>query len=114
MSSVAGRAGPELPPSRPTLAATHPEIASQGQAIIEEIMKLSNPDNSWREGHCQGLLDRLPGLFDAVSNFVGATLAIRGPNDGVAYWAEQTYKAVQRLEQRAPTPATTATPRAGE
>jgi hypothetical protein len=113
MSSTAGLAGPELPLSRPTLGATHPEIASQGQAIIKEIIELSNPDNKWHEGHCKGLLDALPGLFDIVVDFISATLAIRGPNEVVAYWAEQTYKIVWRLEVRSPVmvaPLATSTP----
>jgi hypothetical protein len=48
-------------------------------------MELSNPDNKWHEGHYKGFLDALPGLFNTVVDFISAILAIRSPNDGVAY-----------------------------
>jgi hypothetical protein len=78
---------------------THPQIASQGHTIIAAIEKLSNPDSNWHEGNYSALVAQLPDLFDLVSEFVGAALAARGPDDGVAYWAKQTFKAVQRIEK---------------
>ena len=63
------REGPELPPTRPTLAMTHLELGSLGEEIIMDIMEIAD------EGK----------LFEKVVRFVGDALAIRGPNDGVAY-----------------------------
>ena len=97
MSLAAGKEGPELPPSRPTMAATHPQIASQGQAIIETITKLSNPDNNWHEGNYSVLVAQLPALFDQVSEFVGGVLTSRGPNDGVAYWPNRPLRLFSAL-----------------
>jgi hypothetical protein len=104
MSLGTTQEGPELPESRPTLATTHPHLVSQGHAIIKAIEELSNPDNNWHEGTYSALVAQLPGLFDLVTEFVGASLTARGPNDGVAYWAEQTFKAVQRIEKRTQVP----------
>jgi hypothetical protein len=92
--------GPELLESRPTLATTHPHLVSQGHTIIKAIKELSNPDNNWHKGTYSALVAQLLGLFDLVMEFVGASLTACGPNDGMAYWAEQTFKAVQRIEKR--------------
>jgi hypothetical protein len=78
---------------------THPQIASQGLTIIKIIEKLSNPDNDWHEATYSSLVSQLPELFDLVSDFVGAALAARGPNDGVAYWAEQAFLAAATREE---------------
>jgi hypothetical protein len=40
------------------------------------------------------IVDGLPGFLDKVGDFVRDTLSSRGPNDSVAYWVEQTFKAV--------------------
>jgi hypothetical protein len=85
MSLVGGREGPELPPSRPTMATTHPELHSLGEAIIQEIMKLSNPSNNWGPNNYSTLVERLPTLFNRVTEFVGDSLALRGPYNGVLY-----------------------------
>lgn len=90
--------GPQPPSSRPTLASTHPELGSQGETIIKAIMDISE-----QGPEAERLLEGLPGLFNQVVDFVGAVLAIRGPYDEVAHWAEQTYRIVQRLE-KAPSP----------
>jgi hypothetical protein len=42
----AGQEGPELPESRPTLAVTYLQIASQGHTIITAIKKLLNLDSN--------------------------------------------------------------------
>ena len=104
-----GKEGPELPPSRPTLTMTHPELQRQGEQILKDIMDISEEGNKGED--IQSFLERLPGLFEKMSDFIGATLSTRGPNDGVAYWAEQTYKAVQRIEKGvlSPPPTTRAT-----
>ncbi len=81
---------------------------TQEHAIIKAIEELSNPDNDWHEGTYSALVAQLPGLFDLVTEFVGALLTARGPNDGVAHWAEQTIKAVQRIEKRTQVPEKTA------
>ena len=90
--------GPKLPPTRPTLAATHPELGSQGESIIKAIVDITE-----KGPKAEGFIEGLPGFFDEVVNFVSAVLAVRGPYDEVAHWVEQTYKAVQRLE-KAPKP----------
>ena len=36
-----GKEGPELPPSRPLLATTHPQLARQGEEVIKEILDIS-------------------------------------------------------------------------
>ena len=40
------------------------------------------------------IVEGLPGFLDKVGDFVQDTLSSRGPNDTVAYWVEQTFKAV--------------------
>jgi hypothetical protein len=45
------------------------------------------------------IVEGLPGFLDKVGDFVRDTLSSCGPNDSVAYWVEQTFKAVQRIEQ---------------
>ena len=45
------------------------------------------------------IVEGLPGFLDKVGDFVRDTLSSRGPNDSVAYWVEQTFKAVQCIEQ---------------
>ena len=45
------------------------------------------------------IVEGLPGFLDKVGDYVRDTLSLRGPNDSVAYWVEQTFKAVQRIEQ---------------
>jgi hypothetical protein len=92
-----GAAGPEPPPERPSLAATHPEISRRGNDILRDITQIMaiEPDT---EGIAT-LVEGLPGFFDKVSDFVRDTLSSRGPNDSVAYWTEQTFRAIQRIEK---------------
>jgi hypothetical protein len=59
------------------------------------------------------LLDRFEPLFSKVLEFIGGALETRGPYDGVAYWVEQTFKVVQRIEKR-PSVALSTTPTAVE
>jgi hypothetical protein len=91
--------GPEMPPTRPTLAMTHPELGHQGETLIIAINKI------FEEGEESGRLSdlalrELPDLLASMVEFIGAALSTRGPNDGVAHWAEQTFRAVQRIEKR--------------
>ena len=53
------------------------------------------------------LIKRLPDVLSRTTEFIEAALSTRGPNDGVAYWAEQTFKAVQRIEKGVLTPPMT-------
>jgi hypothetical protein len=45
------------------------------------------------------IVDSLPRFLDKVGDFIRDTLSSRGPNNLVAYWVEQTFKAVQCIEQ---------------
>ena len=85
--------GPELPASRPTLAMTHPELGSQGETLIIAINKFFEEGKENGE-LIEALTEQLPDLLASMVEFIGAALSTRGPNDGVAYWAEQTFKAV--------------------
>jgi hypothetical protein len=89
--------GRELPPTRPTLAMTHPELGSLVEEIIKDIMEIADEGELRSPSSIMGVL---PQLFDKVVSFIEDALAVRGPNDGVAYWAEQTYEATQRIERR--------------
>ena len=72
---------------------THPALSSQGETLITEINKVF--EEGERSGGLPGsLLERLPALFLSTVEFIGAALSTRGPNDGVAHWAEQTFRAV--------------------
>jgi hypothetical protein len=45
------------------------------------------------------IMEGLPGFLDKVGDFVQDILSSRGLNDLVAYWVEQTFKAVQCIKQ---------------
>lgn len=92
------REGPELPLSRPTLATTHPELGSLGERIITEIQSIIEQGNNCTvQDDFMGLFRRLPEFLLTVESFIGTALAVRGPNDSIAHWVEQTYRTVQRL-----------------
>jgi hypothetical protein len=110
-SSPRRREGPELPPSRPTLATTHPELASLGELIISNIQLLIAQGNESRTGEdFKALAEQLPGFCDSVLDFVGTALATRGHYNNVAHWVEQTYKAVRKLGSASSTAIATPTP----
>ena len=92
-----GVAGAEPPPERPSLAATHPQLFRQGNDILQSIMQIMSITPT--EEGITAIVEGLPGFLDKVGDFVRDTLSSRGPNDSVAYWVEQTFKAVQRIEQ---------------
>ena len=92
-----GVAGAEPPPERPSLAATHPQLFSRGNDILQSIMQIMSITPT--EEGISAIVEGLPGFLDKVGDFVRDTLSSRGPNDSVAYWVEQTFKAVQRIEQ---------------
>jgi hypothetical protein len=75
---------------------THPEPGSLGEEIIKDIMEIADGE----QRSPSSIMGVLPQLFDKVVSFIGDALAVRGPNDGVAYWAEQAYEATQRIERR--------------
>ena len=90
-SRTTRREGPDPPPTRPTLAMSHPELGSLGGEIIATIIDIADEG---KQRSCDSIVSMLPGLFDKVVQFVEDALSVRGPNDGVAFWAEQTYKIV--------------------
>ncbi len=92
--------GPKLLELQLTLATTHLHLVSQGHTIIKAIKELLNLDNNQYKGTYSALIVQLLGLFDLVMEFVSALLIAHRLNDSVAYWAEQTFKAVQRIEKR--------------
>ena len=58
----------------------------------------------------KALAEQLPGFCDSVLDFVRTALATCGHYDNVAHWVEQTYKAVQKLENVSSTAIATPTP----
>ncbi len=82
-----------------TLITTYLYLVSQGHAIIKAIKELLNPDNNQYEGTYLALVAQLLGLFNLVIEFVSASLIAHRLNNSVAYWAKQTFKAVQRIEK---------------
>jgi hypothetical protein len=73
-------AGPEPPPERPTLAATHPQLFSQGQAILailQSILQITSIPID--EDGISALMDGLPGFLDKADDFVRDTLSSRWP-----------------------------------
>jgi hypothetical protein len=98
-SSSHRREGPELPPSRPTLATTYPELASLGELIISYIQVLIDQGNkSYTGDDFRALAEQLPGFCDSVLGFVETVLMIYSYYNNVAHWVEQIYKTVQKLE----------------
>jgi hypothetical protein len=94
-SSSHRREGPELPLSQPTLATTHPELASLGEQIICNIQTLIEQRNkSYTEDDFKALAEQLPGFCDSVLEFVETVLATCGHYNNVAHWVKQIYKAV--------------------
>lgn len=74
--------GPESPPKQLTLAMTHPELGSLGEEIIKNIMEIADEGEQRSHPEIVGVLQR---LFEKVLSFVRDALAVRVPNDGVAY-----------------------------
>src|SRR5450432_4583696 len=110
-SSSRRREGPELPPSRPTLATTNLELACLGEQIITDIQTLMEQGNESHTGDdFKALAEQLPGFCDRVLDFVGTTLATRGHYDNVAHWVEQTYKVVRKLGSASSTAIATPSP----
>jgi hypothetical protein len=96
-TAPAGVAGAEPPPERPSLAATHPQLFPQGNDILQSIMQIMSITPT--EEGISAIVEGLSRFLDTVGDFVRDTLSSRGPNDSVAYWVEQTFKAIQRIEQ---------------
>ena len=92
-----GVAGAEPPPERPSLAATYLQLFSRGNNILQSIIQIISITPT--EEGITAIVEGLPGFLDKVGDYVQDTLSSRGPNDSVAYWVEQTFKAVQRIEQ---------------
>src|SRR5882757_7248002 len=104
--SMVGKEGPELPATRPTLATTHPELYRLGERLLLDIIDITEEgDRLNRPGPL--LIERLPDVLSRTTEFIEAALSTRGPNDRVAYWVEQTFKAVQRIEKGVLTPPIT-------
>jgi hypothetical protein len=75
---------------------SHPELGSLGGEIIAIIIDIA--DEGKQRGH-DLIVGMLPGLFDKVLRFVEDALSTCGPHDNVAYWTEQTYEIIQKLER---------------
>jgi hypothetical protein len=77
--------GPELPPLRPTLATTHPELACLGEQINTDNTEIMDKGNRSSTGDAfAALVAQLPDVFN-VLDFVTAALAKRGHYDNVAH-----------------------------
>lgn len=71
---------------RPTLATTHPQLASLGERIIVDIHELMDKRSKSSTGaDFAELTAQLPGIFNNVLGFVGTELATRGHYDNVAH-----------------------------
>ena len=79
---------------------SHPELGSLGGEIIATIMDIADERKQRSHNSTVGML---PELFDKVLHFVENVLSTRGPHNNMTYWAEQTYKIIQKLE-RTPLP----------
>ncbi len=79
-----GKEGPELPPSRPTLATTHLELYRLGERLLLDIMDITE-EGERLNGPGPLLIKRLPDVLSRTTEFIEAALSTRGPNDGVAY-----------------------------
>jgi hypothetical protein len=85
-SSSTRREGPELPPTRPTLATTHPQLASLGERIIVDIHGLMDKRSKSSTGQdFAELTAQLPGIFDNVLGLIATALVTRGHYDNVAH-----------------------------
>jgi hypothetical protein len=100
MSASIAVASPEPPPGRPSLAATHPNLFRQGTDILQDIMHISSLRID--EEGINTIVEGLEGFLSKVVEFVRDPLSSRGPNDSVAHWPEQTYRAIQRIERVLP------------
>jgi hypothetical protein len=85
-TSLLRREGPELPPSQPTLATTHPELACLGEQIIVDIQDIiGKRSRSFTEDDFNALMAQLLDIFNRVLDFLMTTLATRGQYDNVAH-----------------------------
>ena len=80
--ALTGVQGLELPPSRPTVAATHPQLSRQGQQLIADITNLTTENEAPSTAN---FADAVISIFDCTIDFVHAVLAARSPDDFVAY-----------------------------
>jgi hypothetical protein len=86
LSSTRRKEGPELPPSRPTLATTHPELTCLGEQIIVDIQTLiEQRDKSRIRDDFKALAEQLPGFCDSILSFVGTALATHSCYDNIAH-----------------------------
>src|SRR5271167_1099239 len=88
--------GPNPPLTHPTLAMSHSKLGSLGGEIIATIIDIADKG---KQRSCNSIVSMLLGLFDKVVQFVEDALLVHSLNNSVAFWAEQTYKIVQKLEK---------------
>ena len=74
--------GPDPPPTRPTLAMSHPELGSLGGEIIATIMDIA--DKRKQRSH-NSIVGMLLELFDKVLHFIKNVLSTCGLYDNVVY-----------------------------
>ena len=91
------REGPDPPPMHPTLAMSHPELGSLGGEIIERIIDIADEG---KQRSCDSIVSMLLELFNKLLDFVDDALSTHGLSDNVAFWVEQTYKTIRRLERK--------------
>jgi hypothetical protein len=73
MADTAGVTGPEPPPERPSLAATHPPLSRRGNEILKDIMRITSIPIDEEEG-VRTILEGLGGFLGKVGDFVRDTL----------------------------------------
>jgi hypothetical protein len=78
-----GVAGVEPPLERPSLAATHLQLFSRGNNILQSIMQIMSI--TLTEEGISAIVEGLPGFLDKVGDFVRDTLSLYRLNDSVTY-----------------------------
>ena len=76
-------ASAEPPPERPSLAATHPQLFSRGNNILQSIMQIMSI--TLTEEGITVIIEGLPGFLDKVGDYVQDTLSLYRLNDSVTY-----------------------------
>ena len=94
MDSPSRREGPALPPTRPTMGMTHPELGSRGIKIVNSITTIM--EEIGRNYPME--LHELPDLLAEVVDFIEDALSARSPNDSIASDTEQIKARLRAIE----------------
>jgi hypothetical protein len=65
-----------LPPLRPTLATTHPELYRLGERLLWDIMNITK-EGDRLDKSSPLLIERLPDILSRIIEFIEAVLSIR-------------------------------------